>query len=144
MNKNWIKTAYRVAEKSNCMKRHVGAVIVGPNNRVTFGTNILFAPDYLCVWNWNPKPKHCDCMIQHAEVVAWDAYMRYYRKETNGNCLMDHKELYVTHYPCKYCAEYLTRDDHNWEIFYMEDETKSPEAEEIFKQFNIPVTKLEF
>lgn len=95
------KYVLEVAEKSPCVKRRVGAVIVDKNDRI-------LSEGY----NWNTEGSTCEdengetrSQVVHAEIVCLEDFERRY-KVSDWN--MSAFKMYVTHEPCISCLGELT------------------------------------
>ena len=100
-------TAEHVAQKSNCVRRHVGCVLVKGSSTLATGWNgVHTSPELDCVEAGCPRCKAADtvtgigydrCLCVHAEQVAIAEAAR------NGVSL-DGATLYNTLRPCLNCA----------------------------------------
>lgn len=137
----FMKIAYLVAERSTCVRHHVGAVIVKDKRMLTTGYNGAASgqKDCLelgCLREKNNIPsgtRHEICRAIHAEQNA------IIQAGLHGVNIKD-ATIYCTHPPCILCAKMLA----NAQIrrFVTSGEYPDEEAKKLLKEVNIDLVKI--
>lgn len=103
----WLGVARAVAARGDCSRRQVGAVIIGPDNRLRGagyngsppgGPSCLAGQCPRAAFGAQPHPDYADCVAIHAET---NAIVDAGRRECMGGA------IYVTDEPCSWCRKVI-------------------------------------
>ena len=138
----YLKMAYLVSERSTCIRRHVGCVIVRDSIVLSTGYNgvprlLEHCSPNICIRNKLNIPsgeKHELCRGSHSEVNA-------IAQAAKNGVNIDNSTIYITTQPCIYCAKALVNAGIK-RIVYCEDYGKG--LDELTKEMlkNIEVVKI--
>jgi len=120
-NQYFAKMALLAAERSTCLRRHVGAVIVKDHQILSTGYNgapkkVTHCSERGCIRQIQNIPsgeKHELCMGAHAEMNAI-AQAACHGVSIKGAF------IYVTNYPCSICAKLIVNSGIK-KVFYLEN-----------------------
>ena len=138
----YLKMAYLVSERSTCIRRHVGCVIVRDSIVLSTGYNgvprlLEHCSSNICIRNKLNIPsgeKHELCRGSHSEVNA-------IAQAAKNGVNIDNSTIYITTQPCIYCAKALVNAGIK-RIVYCEDYGRG--LDELTKEMlkNIEVVKI--
>jgi len=135
-HQNFMKMAFLIAERSTCMRRQVGAIIVRDNQIISSGYN--GAPKHIrhcsitgCLrqkMNVPSAEKHELCRGVHAEQNA------IIQAAINGSSIKN-GSLYCTNQPCSICAKMLINSEIN--TIYIANTYKDDLAMEMLEEADV-------
>ena len=139
-NDYFMSVAHEVAERCNCVKSKVGAVIVKDNRIISVGYNgtpskLNNCYDGYCERCWSDVESGKDldkCICIHAEE---NALLEAGRQKCIGG------KVYCTLYPCLTCAKHIIQSGIEEVVYDVDYDSKM--TKEIFAKANIKVTKWE-
>ena len=139
-NDYFMSVAHEVAERCNCVKSKVGAVIVKDNRIISVGYNgtpskLNNCYDGYCERCWSDVGSGKDldkCICIHAEE---NALLEAGRQKCIGG------KVYCTLYPCLTCAKHIIQSGIEEVVYDVDYDSKM--TKEIFAKANIKVTKWE-
>jgi len=125
----WMNVALELSRRSTCLSRKVGAVIIGEDNQViAWGYNGALRGEphcTKCAREGIPPGQRLDlCRGIHAEQNAIDVAARHGISTLGAT-------LYLTHYPCTYCAKSIIQAGITALVF--RDDYPNPLAKEVLR-----------
>ena len=124
-----------ISQRSTCLRRHVGALIVDNGHIIATG--------------YNGAPTKMDDCLEKGCLVRGGHCVRAVHAEQNALLqtpnlsLLKNPEIYVTDYPCQICAKSIIQAGIKKIHFIREYNNTDPFVEEIFKKSGIEVDTID-
>ena len=120
-----------VAKRSPCHRLHVGCVVVKDKHIVSTGYN-----------GFLPGANHVSMVVDGHEQATVHAEQNCIADCAKRGVSMEGSHVYITHYPCVNCFKGLIASGVKG-IYYLDDYRNSPIVEELAKNIQVMMKKIE-